>query len=132
MDRQYPEPIPCPSSKSVDPVRRKGQPIDTINGLVPMGNPSGGSNDTAALLGHNPATNNPGSIAIKYSTLRRGTVRLRILDQSGQPLRTLLNEFKERGSYTFDFNTATFFLPPGNYIYQLDTGGKIYNRPIWW
>lgn len=109
-----------------------GQPIDTINGLVPQGNPSVGSNNTAALLGHNPSTATTGAIAIKYSILRRGTVRLRILDQSGQPLRTLINEFKERGSYTFDFNPPSFYLPPGNYLYQLDTGGKIYNRPIHW
>jgi len=109
-----------------------GQPIDTINNLVPSGNPSVGSNDTAALLGHNPAANNPGNMAIKYSILRRGTVRLRILDTSGQPLRTLINEFKERGSYTFDFNPSSYFLPPGNYLYQLDTGGKVYSRPVFW
>ncbi len=106
--------------------------MDTINDLVPGGDPPIGSNDTAALLGHNPAPDNPGHIHIKYSVFRRGTVRLRILDQSGQTLRVLINEFKERGSYTFDFNPILYYLPPGNYIYQLSTGGKIYNRAIWW
>ncbi len=109
-----------------------GQPIDTIPGLVPTGTPPIGSNDTAALLGHNPAPGNPANIHIKYSILRRGTVRLRIFDQAGQELRTLVNAFTERGSYTFDFNPSGYYLPPGNYIYRLDTGGKVYSRPIWW
>ncbi len=109
-----------------------GKPMDTINGLVPTGDPPVGSNDTAALLGHNLAPGNPGHIYIKYSILRRGTVRLRILDQTGQPLRTLINQFTEKGSYTFDLDPLDYYLPSGNYIYQLDTGGKIYNRPIWW
>ncbi|MFK7807429.1 MAG: DUF1501 domain-containing protein [Saprospiraceae bacterium] len=109
-----------------------GEQMDTINGLVPTGVAPIGSNETAALLGHNKSLTNPGHIDIKYSIFRRGTVRLRILDQSGQPLRTLMNEFRERGSYTFDFDPAPLFLPPGNYIYQLDNGGKSYDRPIWW
>ena len=109
-----------------------GQPFETINGLVPAGTPSVGSNDTAALLGHQPSQITPGNIAIKYSIYRRGSVRLRILDQAGQALRVLFNEFKERGSYTFDFNPAVYYLPPGQYVYQMDTGGKVYSRRVWW
>ncbi|MFT4663374.1 MAG: hypothetical protein ACI8YQ_003140 [Polaribacter sp.] len=109
-----------------------GEPTETIDGLVPTGISSVGSNETAALLGHNSSATNPGYIDIKYSIFRRGTVRIRILDASGQSLRTLMNEFKERGSYIMDFDPAPLFLPSGNYIYQLDTGGRIYDRPIWW
>jgi uncharacterized protein (DUF1501 family) len=109
-----------------------GKPMDTIPDLVPTGTPPVGSNETAALLGHNRNSENPGHIDIKYAIYRKGTVRIRILDQAGQPLRTLMNEFKERGSFILDFDPVPLYLPPGNYVYQLDTGGKIYSRVIWW
>ena len=102
-----------------------------INGLVPAGSPSIGSNNRAALLGHQPGTE-AGTIDIKYSMLVRGNVRLQILDNAGHPLRTLLNEFKEKNSYTLNFKPSDFFLPPGQYIYRLETGGRIYARGIKW
>lgn len=107
-----------------------GQTMDTIPDLVPLGNPSIGTNDTAALLGHNPDPNTMGSILIKYAVKRRGTTRLRILTISGQPIRTLFTAFREPNSYTFAFRPADYFLPPGEYLYQLDTGGKIYSRRL--
>jgi len=107
-----------------------GNTMDTIPGLVPPGNPSIGSNDRAALLGHNPDPNTPGTILLKYAIKQRGTTRLRILTSGGQPIRTLFSTFKEPNSYTFAFKPADYYLPPGEYIYQLDTGGKIYNRTL--
>ncbi len=107
-----------------------GQTFEPISGLVPPGSPAIGSNDTAALLGHNPDPNTPGTILLKYAIKQRGTTRLRILTTSGQPIRTLFTEFKDRNSYTFSFRPSDYFLPPGEYIYQLDTGGRIYNRTL--
>lgn len=107
-----------------------GQNFPIIPGLVPPGTPSIGSNETAALLGHNPDPNFPGTILLKYAIKRRGTTRLRILTTSGQPIRTLFTTFKEPNSYTFAFKPLDYFLAPGSYIYQLDTGGKIYSREL--
>ena len=107
-----------------------GEQMDTIPGLLPPGNPPIGSNEMAALLGHNPDPNIPGTILLKYAVKRRGTVRLRILTSGGQPIRTLFAAFRERNSYTFAFRPSDFFLPPGDYIYQLDAGGKIYSRAL--
>ena len=109
-----------------------GHPMSPISNLVPSANPPLGSNESAALLGHQPSSLVAGNIAIKYAMLRRGTVRLRILNQAGSPLRTLISEFKEKGSYTFEFKPSDYFLPPGDYIYKLETGGKIYSRKIRW
>ncbi|MEM8907777.1 MAG: DUF1501 domain-containing protein [Bacteroidota bacterium] len=106
------------------------QNFDTIEDLVPPASPAVGSNNTAALLGHNPGKN--GGFEIKYAIQQRGTCRLRLLDQAGHPLRTLFNQFQERGSYTFLFQPHAFHLPPGQYVYQLDTGGRIYRRLIHW
>ena len=105
--------------------------FNLIDGLVPPGNPSIGSNDRAALLGHHPS-GEPGTIALKYSIKIRGNVRIQILDNAGHPLRTLLNEFQEKNSYTLSFRPSDYFLPPGEYQYRLDTGGRIYTRPIKW
>lgn len=103
----------------------------TLDGLVPAGSPPIGSNDLAALLGHHPGQE-PGTIDIKYAMKVRGNVRLQILDSAGNSLRTLLNEFQQKDSYTFKFKPSDFFLPPGEYIYRLETGGKIYARAIKW
>lgn len=103
----------------------------TIDGLVPPGSPSIGSNDRAALLGHQPG-GEPGTILIKYAMKVRGNVRLQILDSAGHPLRTLVNEFKTKGSYTLNFKPSDYFLPPGEYMYRLETGGRVYARGVRW
>ena len=102
-----------------------------LDGLVPPGTPSVGSNDRAALLGHQPGTE-AGTILIKYAMKERGNVRLQILDSAGHPLRTLISEFKVKDSYTFVFKPADYFLPPGEYKYRLETGGRVYARGISW
>lgn len=107
-----------------------GNHFDKINDLVPTATPPIGANETAALLGHNPLRSNPAMVEIKYSIYVRGTVRIQLLDSAGHPLRTLVNEFKEKNSYVFTFQKEDYFLPPGQYIYKLDTGGKVYSRPI--
>ncbi len=106
--------------------------FDLINGLLPPSDPPIGSNDRAALLGHNPHPTQQGTIQIKYAMKLRGNVRLQITDLSGHVLRTILNEFKEKNSYTLDFKPLDYYLPSGEYVYKLETGGKVYTRPIRW
>jgi len=120
----------CVDPKVVDFVI--GKPIDRINGLVPAGTSSQGANDNAALLGHNPSPNNSTQIDIKYAMKSRGNIRLQILDTAGHPIRTLINEFKEAGSYTFAFRPADYFLSSGQYIYRLEANGKVFSRRIHW
>ena len=101
-----------------------------LENLLPASNPPIGINDRLALLGHNPHPTLPNAIQIKYAMKIRGTARLQITDLAGQVLRVLVNEFKERGSYTFDFAPNSVFLPPGEYFYQLETAGQIFTRKI--
>lgn len=103
-----------------------------ITDLLPESNPPVGSNNRASLLGHNPHPSLPNTFQIKYALKERGNVRVQITNPAGQPLRTIVNEFKERGSYTLDFNPVTYFLSGGDYVYKLETGGKIFVRPISW
>ncbi len=101
-----------------------------INGLVPAAPAPVGSNGDCALLGHNPLPTDPGAIEIKYSMMRGGNVRLQITDAAGHVLRTLVSEFKERGSFTVKFKPSDWFLAPGDYVYRLQTGGQVFSRGI--
>jgi hypothetical protein len=98
--------------------------------LVNACSPSVGSNDTAVLLGHQPDFTLSGTNIIKYAILNGGTARLRILNKAGQPLTTLFNTYHNKGSYKYSFNPQNANLPAGEYIYQLDSGGKTYSRLI--
>jgi hypothetical protein len=62
--------------------------------------------------------------------MQNGPVRLQILDRAGHPLRTLVSEYKQAGSYTFILNPAALFLSPGTYQYRLMAGGQIFQREI--
>jgi len=84
------------------------------------------------LLAHHPAPGLPGIFHIKYALKTRGTVHLQILDKAGHPLRTLLEGAQERGSYTFEFDPAAFFLTPGSYLYRLESNGMVLTKPIEW
>lgn len=107
-----------------------GQPHQTIGGLVPPAEPLKGDNGKCALLGHNQNLSDPTSIEIKYAMMQNGPVRLQILDAAGHVLRTLVNEYKDRGTYTFQFKASEWYLSPGLYEYRLQSGGQIFQRTL--
>jgi len=107
-----------------------GQPQNTIAGLVPAISPAAGDNEKCALLGHNPNLNTLGVVEIKYAMLQDGPVRLQILDKAGHVLRTLINEYRSRGSYVFNFRPSDWYIAPGAYQYRLQSGGQIFQREI--
>ena len=109
-----------------------GESFEYIEGLVPAGSPSIGSSDAAALIGHQANLEEPGVFNIKYAIKIGGETRIQILSKDGHPLRTILNEFKAKGSYTLSFNPLQYQLPNGEYIYRLQTGGKVYTKLIKW
>ena len=106
-----------------------GQPQTTINGLVPVTPPLLGDNGKCALLGHNPSPL-PGVVEIKYAMLQNGPVRLQLLDKAGHAIRTLVNEYKSRGSYIFNFKPSDWFVAAGIYQYRLQAGGQVFQREI--
>lgn len=107
-----------------------GQTHPTIAGLVPPAAPLKGDNGQCALLGHNPHGQEPGAIEIKYSMMQNGPIRLQILDESGQVLRTLVNEYKDKGSYTFVFKPSEWYIASGVYQYRLQAGGQVFVRNL--
>jgi hypothetical protein len=107
-----------------------GEPQTIVNGLVPAIPPAIGDNGKCALLGHNPHPSVPGVIEIKFSTMQNGPVRIQLLDSAGHVLRTLLNEFRNTGSYTLPFKPADWYIAPGQYRYRLQAGGQVFERDI--
>ncbi len=101
-----------------------------VAGLLPPSSPPPPLNNPAALLGHQPSDTEPGAIALKYSLQSRGQVRLSIMLPNGTAARVLVSGFQERGSYIFHFRPSRYFLAPGEYVYRLETGGRIYQRSI--
>jgi hypothetical protein len=59
----------------------------------------------------NPETN------IKFGLPKSGNVKLAVYDISGKEVAVLLNEFKQAGSYTFNFNGSK--LSSGVYFYRI-------------
>ena len=57
-------------------------------------------------------------------------VRLQLLNSAGQVKATLVNTTQEPNSYTVQVVPAAHGLPPGEYLYRLDTGGKTYSRRV--
>jgi uncharacterized protein (DUF1501 family) len=118
-----------------------GTPPDVVNfvmnqehtpiaGLVPSIAPALGDNGKCALLGHNPHPSQPTTVQIKYAMMQDGPIRLQLLDSAGHPIRTLMSEFRQRGSYVFDFKASDWFLPSGQYQYRLQAGGQVFQRSI--
>jgi uncharacterized protein (DUF1501 family) len=107
-----------------------GQQQPIIGGLVPAIAPTLGDNGKCALLGHNPHPIQPTTIEIKYALMHNGPIRLQLLDKAGHVLRTLVNEYKPLGSYTFHFTPSEWFVMPGSYQYRLQSGGQIFQRNL--
>ena len=107
-----------------------GQHQPVIDGLVPAIPPTLGDNGKCALMGHNPHPTQPATIDIKYAMMHNGPIRLQLLDKAGHVLRTLVNEYKPLGSYTFHFTPLDWFVMPGSYQYRLQSGGQVFQRDL--
>jgi len=107
-----------------------GKPHPTIGGLLPATPPALGDNGKAALLGHNPHPSLPGTFEIKYSLTHGSALRLQLLDKAGHVLRTFISDFAPKGSHTFLFRPAQWYVPPGVYQYRLMANGQVFQREI--
>ncbi|MBS1517772.1 MAG: VCBS repeat-containing protein [Bacteroidetes bacterium] len=70
----------------------------------------------------NPVTN------ISYRLSENGFVTLKVFDNSGRELKTLVNEFKEAGYYTIEFNGSN--LASGIYFYKLTAGDFVQTKKL--
>lgn len=68
------------------------------------------------------------STMINYSIKDEGFVKLIIYDVLGREIAVLVNEKKETGSYSVEFNA--FQLPSGVYIYTLQVNGYTASKKL--
>jgi Secretion system C-terminal sorting domain len=57
---------------------------------------------------------------IDFDIPKDGFVSLKVFDINGRELKTIVNEFKNSGYYTVDFNASS--IPSGAYFYRLESG----------
>jgi hypothetical protein len=70
----------------------------------------------------NPAT------TIRFILPEAGNVKLLLFNILGQELRTLVNEFKESGAHTINFDAQG--LGSGIYIYKIEVNGFVQTRKM--
>lgn len=63
---------------------------------------------------------------IKYHIPENGLVTLKVYEVSGREVKTLVNEFQNRGDYTVTFNASS--LSSGVYFYRLQTGNSVQTK----
>ena len=92
--------------------------IYKING-APIGNGNNGVPVSFELKQNYPNPFNPVT-TIKFSLDKNTLVTLKIFDQLGRELQTLVSEFKNAGSYEVSWDASDY--PSGIYFYRLSSG----------
>jgi hypothetical protein len=88
-----------------------GLPTDVKNDLI--------ISDNYFLYQNFPNPFNP-KTKIKYSIPSSNIVQVKLYDIMGREIKTLLNEFKQAGTYEFEFDAIN--LPSGVYFYRMISG----------
>ncbi len=65
---------------------------------------------------------------IQYSIPQRSNVTLKVYDVLGSEIATLVNEEKERGVYTVNFNASN--MASGMYIYRITAGSFVETKKM--
>jgi len=79
------------------------------------------------LFQNYPNPFNP-STEIKYDILNAGLVKLKVYDQAGKEVYTLVNGMKNPGSYSITFDASS--LSSGVYYYTLETAGNTFTKKM--
>ncbi|MBS1492182.1 MAG: T9SS type A sorting domain-containing protein [Bacteroidetes bacterium] len=68
------------------------------------------------------------STEIRYDILNAGNVTLKVYDQAGKEVNTLVNGLKSAGSYSIKFDASS--LSSGVYYYTLETAGNTFTKKM--
>jgi hypothetical protein len=79
------------------------------------------------LFQNYPNPFNP-STSIDYQIKQSGLVTIKVYDMLGNEVRTLVNEYKQAGSYSLNFNAGN--LSSGVYLYRITAGGYTASRKM--
>jgi hypothetical protein len=70
---------------------------------------------------------NPSTV-IKYSLQVKSQVQLDVFNALGEEVKQLVNEVKEAGQYSIEFNASN--LPSGTYLYRLQAGDYVETKKM--
>ena len=65
---------------------------------------------------------------IKFGLKKKSNVRIDVFNSIGETVKTILNEERDPGNYTINFNAAD--LPSGVYIYRIESGNFLQTRKM--
>lgn len=68
------------------------------------------------------------STAIRYDVLKTGNVDIKVYDDAGKNIMTLVSGVKNPGSYSVKFDASS--LSSGVYFYTMETGGIVYSKKM--
>jgi hypothetical protein len=77
-----------------------------------------------SLIGNYPNPFNPSTL-ISYSISKSSFVSIKVYDIMGREIATLINEQKNPGKYSVEFNSARFSLSTGVYFCRLTAENKV-------
>jgi hypothetical protein len=69
-----------------------------------------------------------GKISVQIGIIDHGDVKLTLYDELGKEMGKLLNQSKQPGTYSLDFDSSK--LAAASYILRLESGGKVISRKI--
>jgi hypothetical protein len=70
------------------------------------------------------------STVFSYKITRSGKVKLSVINQMGEEIIVLKDEFLVRGKYTYSFDTSEYHLSPGVYYFNLLSNNKSFKRKM--
>jgi hypothetical protein len=68
------------------------------------------------------------STTIRYSIINPDVVKIKIYDVLGREVRTLVNEFKQAGTYELQFSANG--LASGIYLYRIESGSFVETKKM--
>ena len=93
---------------------------DTLFSSIGATKNTAGNISRLMIIQNYPNPFNP-STTINYQIPKAGYVSIKVYDALGRDVSTLLNEYKEQGSYSCSFNASN--LSSGMYFYTMKSGG---------
>ena len=102
--------------------RQHGQTLSKLPGISDGNLTKDVSPQQYKLFNNYPNPFNPTTI-IKYQVPKDGLVTLKIYDELGREVKTLVNQYLSKGSYSINFNASS--LASGVYFYQLRAGSFV-------
>ena len=101
--------------------------LPPIPPIVSVGNETASVPNSYVLFQNYPNPFNP-STTIRYSIINPDVVKIKIYDVLGREVRTLVNEFKQAGTYELQFSANG--LASGIYLYRIESGKFIETKKM--